>query len=647
MAVAWSLAIVSPFFRRVLALCGIAIFGLLLQWSDRAQRIIEPVEHVLYDHVRRFLAVDKADDRILIVDIDEESLARVGPWPWPRFLIADLIERLLVDYDAKSVGLDIIFPSRSEDRHGGDKRLAALGEHWPVVFAQAFDFALREQPLQTGVPLLHGTTNLLELAGPPRAATGFVANHEGLSMVRCVGNIGIRPDDDGRIRQVPLVVEWQGLKNLLLPLEMLRCSAQSAQSVPERSAPPMSPALDAASWKVPFDRKWEAYTVTSASDILAGNAPAELLRGRWVLIGSSALGLNDRASTPLSATAAGVMVHAAVLSSLLDWKESQLSVWRVEGRWLASAWTLATLALLAWLMSNYRAWIVIPAVIAMVLLWLTLAMWWLQHQLQFSIAAPLLAYAVVMLMIPLEWWLNQREQSNILKLFASYVAPTVLDQILREGIDQPLVPKYTNITVLSADMENYTGHTRQSSLSEAARLTREFLQCLTEPVLRLEGTLDKYTGDGLVAFWGAPIQCEDHTTRAIEAGRQVVNHVKQWNEGRAQRGQPPVRVRVGIETGSVLVGDLGTAFRSTYTAVGNCINLASKMQAAARDKPTDLVIGPAAASAASRIRADIVPLCMETLPGATGPVMLWTIRELLTSSIDERTRDQVAPASPT
>ena len=253
-----------------------------------------------------------------------------------------------------------------------------------------------------------------------------------------------------------------------------------------------------------------------------------------------------------------------------------------------------------------------------------------------------------MMMIPLEWWINQREQSNILKLFASYVAPAVLDQILREGIDHPLVPKYMNITVLSADMENYTGHTRQSSLSEAANLTREFLQCLTEPVLRLEGTLDKYTGDGMGAFWGAPIPIKDHTTRAIEAGRQVVYRVRLWNEGRAKQGLPPVRVRVGIETGSVLVGDLGTAFRSTYTAVGNCINLASKLQASARDKPTDLIIGPSAAAAvAYSMKSDLVPLCMEVLPGTTSPVMLWTIRDLSTSSFDVDTRDQRAPVSST
>lgn len=615
-----------------MAFCLVAIFGIVLQWSGNAQRLTQPFEHVFYDHARRLLATETPDDRILIVDIDEASLGSAGPWPWPRHLVADLVERLLVEYGAKSLGLDIIFPSPSEDELNGDQRLAVLGEHWPVVFAQAFDFAQRRHSLQVGVPVLRTSLSVEGLSGAPLSATGFVANHQGLSNVRCIGNIGIHPDDDGRIRRVPLLVEWQGRTSQLLPLEMLSCAEGRDASIPGFSRWPESPALNAASWVVPFERKWAAYTVVSAQDILSGAAPKDLLRGRWVLIGSSALGLNDRASTPLSASTAGVMVHAAVLTSLLDWQAGRMQVWPVSGQWLATAWILMTLPLLAWLMSHFRAWIMLPAVFVLALSWLTLAMWWLQHQLQFSIASPLLAYALIMLMIPLEWWLNQREQSHILRLFASYVAPTVLDQILRSGIQRPLEPKYTDITVLSADMENYTGLTSQSSLQDAATLTREFLQCLTEPVLRLEGTLDKYTGDGLVAFWGAPIPCKDHTMRAVEAGRQVVNGVRLWNEGRVRRGLPPARVRVGIETGSVLVGDLGTEFRSTYTAVGDCINLASKLQALARNTRTDLVIGPAAAAAVGTIRTDMIPFAMEMLPGKNGADILWTIRGLPSSS---------------
>ncbi len=618
----------------------------MLQWSDRAQKLIEPLEHVLSDHARRVLATDVLDDRILIVDIDEASLGSIGPWPWPRHRIADLVEALLDTYGARAVGLDIVFPSPAPDSQAGDQRLAALGEHGPVVFAQAFDFAQRERPLQTGVPVFARSPGGIVLSGRPMPSTGFVANHQGLSKARCVGNIGILPDEDGRIRRVPLEVEWQGQSSRLLPLEMLSCVSNGEISLLSKSTTAERRVLDAASWVVPFPRQWSAYTVVSARDILSGDAPANRLRGRWVLVGSSALGLNDRASTPLSASTAGVMVHAAALTSLLDWKDGQPPAWYISGHWLATVWILVTLPLLAWSMSRFRAWIVLPAIFALALMWQGLTLLWLQHQLQFIIVSPLIAYALVMLMIPLEWWLIQREQSQILRLFAAYVAPTVLQQMLREGIQRPLEPRYSEITVISADMQNYTGLTSQSSLQEAASLTREFLQCLTEPVLQQGGTLDKYTGDGLVAFWGAPLPCADHTLRAIEAGRQMVLSVRLWNEGRVRLGLPAVRVRVGIETGSVLVGDLGTEFRSTYTAVGDCINLASKLQGAARHLATDLVIGPMAAMVGTK-RGDLIFIATEQLPGKKEPVNLWTIEGLPSSipSIHSREKPVLPVAS--
>ena len=609
---------------------AIALLAIALQWSDRAKAVIEPAEHIVTDAARQWLASDVPENRILIVDIDEASLSSGGPWPWPRHRLADLVERLLGMYGAKAVGLDIIFPSPAHDAQAGDLRLAALGQYAPVVFAQAFDFAPREAQLQTGVPVFSRFPSVTPaLSEQPAIATGFLANHAGLSQSRCVGNIGLSPDRDGRIRRVPLEVVWEGGKSLLLPLAMLGCARMATVSLPVQNAGNFPP-LRAASWEVPYVRQWASYTVVSAQDILSGAAPADLVGGRWILVGSSALGLNDRAATPLSSSVAGVMVHAAVLTSLLDLEEGRSPLWQVDGRWLSTLWIIATMVLLGWAIHRVRAWIVLPAIFSLVAAWLLLALWWLQHQLQFSTMSPLLAYGAVMLMVPLEWWLLQREQGQILRSFATYVAPTVLQQMLHQGIEHPLEPKYADITVVSADMQNYTGLTSRSSLQEAASLTREFLHCLTEPVLEQGGTLDKYTGDGLVAFWGAPLPSAEHTARAIEAAKQMVLRVGRWNEARVRQGLPPARVRVGIEAGPVLVGDLGTAFRSTYTAVGDCINLASKLQAVARNLDTDLVIGPVAAQAGGTMH-DLVPIGNERLPGKSEPALLWTIRGLPSS----------------
>lgn len=254
--------------------------------------------------------------------------------------------------------------------------------------------------------------------------------------------------------------------------------------------------------------------------------------------------------------------------------------------------------------------------------WITVAAWLMRQQLGVHVISPILAHGILFFMVPLEWWLTQRDQGRLLRTFANYVAPPVLRQMLRQGIEQPLVPRYCEITVLSADMQNYSGLTTQGSLEDAAQLTREFLQCLTDPLLHQQGTLDKYTGDGLVAFWGAPVPMRDHADMAIQAGGQMVERIRQWNLQRCQQGKPMARVRIGIESGTALVGDLGTSFRSTYTAVGDCINSASKLQNAAKQYNHDIIVGPEAAKRATQ--AQLVRIGMIELSGHSRPLPLHT-----------------------
>ena len=193
-----------------------------------------------------------------------------------------------------------------------------------------------------------------------------------------------------------------------------------------------------------------------------------------------------------------------------------------------------------------------------------------------------------------EWRESRRRALRLIDTFSHYVAQPVLDEILRSGLIYSLKPTLREVTVLIADMEGYTRTTSSLSLEDAAQLTKGFLDCLTRPVLAHAGTLDKYSGDGLVAFWGAPLPCPEQADRAVSAALDILSEVDGFNRERSKHGFLPVRVRIGIESGKALVGDLGTPFRSTYTAVGDCINFASRLEATARDLPTQLVIGAAA-----------------------------------------------------
>ena len=180
------------------------------------------------------------------------------------------------------------------------------------------------------------------------------------------------------------------------------------------------------------------------------------------------------------------------------------------------------------------------------------------------------------------------------------------------------------VAVLIADMEGYTQTTSSLSLEDAATLTKDFLSCLTRPVLAGRGTLDKYSGDGLVAFWGAPLDCPDQADRAVSAALNILTEVDALNASRKDEGFTAVRVRIGIESGSALVGDLGTSFRSTYTAVGDCINFASRLEAAARDLPTQLLIGSAANSRLVQHRT--ISLGQITLRGTQTTIEVFTVQ---------------------
>jgi adenylate cyclase len=161
-------------------------------------------------------------------------------------------------------------------------------------------------------------------------------------------------------------------------------------------------------------------------------------------------------------------------------------------------------------------------------------------------------------------------------------------------------------------------------MEEAAQLTRDFLDCLTRPVLAHRGTLDKFTGDGLVAFWGAPLPVEDHADQAIDAAIKMVAEVRRFSEVRQQAGLQPLRVRIGIESGPAMAGDFGTSFRSIYTAVGDSVNVAARLEQAARNYPHDIVIGEGAASRATR--HNFLFLGETLLRGKEKPTRLYTLQ---------------------
>jgi adenylate cyclase len=319
-------------------------------------------------------------------------------------------------------------------------------------------------------------------------------------------------------------------------------------------------------------------------------------------------------------------VHAAALTAQLDAREGTAPApW--PGRTLAVLFTVllalashATLARLA-------AWVNVALLAGAALLWLGLAYLMVPHDSLFSATGPLLSTLFLLAVgVPYAWQQAQRHSRRLLGTLRQYVAEAVVDELLRLNLSNPLAPARCQVTTLIADMEGYTSHVAALPVEQASQLTREFLECLTGPVLAHHGTLDKFTGDGLVAFWGAPLPVPDHADQALEAALDIVQAMRRFNAARLADGLAPIRVRIGIESGEAMAGDFGTSARSIYTAVGDSVNVASRLETAARDLPHDVVIGPGTAALARRNQ--LTGIGHTTLRGRAQDTVLYTLSAL-------------------
>jgi adenylate cyclase len=570
----------------------------------------------LRDAFLRLQVSTAPEPRILVVDIDEASLGELGPWPWPRERLAHLVEILLTRYAARGVALDILLPAASGAE--GDMRLALLAAHGPLVPAQAFDFDFagnRPQPVLDGYL---GGAIAGQAGGVP--ATGFIGNFPGLARAPHIGAIGFIPDADGALRHVPLVTRFGGKAYPALGLALVNCC----------TGRPALAVENAGLMRIPYTRDWRAYTVVSAGDILAQRIAPEGASERLVLIGSSSLGMGDRVSTPLAANRPGLGVQATILSALLDRQEGrQPAPW--PGRLIACLFALASCVACTLAFPRLSAASCVLLLGASSALWLGLAYIVAPHDPVFAPVGPLGTNLFLLAVaVPYGWQQAQRRSRHLLQTLRQYVAPAVVEQLLRSEEEDPLRPRRCDVTTLVADMEGYTSQVETLPVEAAATLTRDFLDCLTGPVIAHQGTLDKYTGDGMMAFWGAPLPQAEHADLALDAARAIQVRVDELSAGRVRQGYQPLRVRIGIESGAAMAGDFGTMFRSIYTAVGDGVNTAARLEQVARDFTHNVIIGPGTVERSRRHR--FLALGERLLRGKERATPLYTFETSLQAS---------------
>jgi adenylate cyclase len=551
--------------------------------------------------------------RIIVIDIDEKSVQAHGPWPWPRDRVAQLLQAL----DQQGVGLkivDILF----DGPQAQDPALSqALQTGAPSVVAQLFTLN-PQQTVQTGTlsGALAGLTGAGAGAGagasavncPPGTpnATGFMAPTASvLSAGLGVGHITPVVDPDGTIRRVPALICHQGQVYPALAVAALAAATGAPVQWVAPSglnSPPQN--LQIGDFRLPLDAHGHlmvsyqtpraGFISLSASDVLAGQVPANVLQGSWALIGSTAMGAGDAVPTPQGGAVGGIEVHAQLLAAALDGRTPYTPAWAAMWPWLAGAFSTLVL-LLALRLRRPGAALSIPAAAVLN----TLVVWGVhsygllaQHQV-LGWGIPLIFIALSSgCMLAAEMLRVRFERERLYNNLASYLPEGAARKVAFAGPSAQVNAERHDATVMFVDLRNFSAYCENRSPEEAATVLHLFYTTIDRIVSQHGGVIEQMVGDSIMAVWNGSTPCADHAQKATGAAEEI------WREGVAQlpkvasRQTPPLDLGLGIESGEVMIGSFGPAHRRVHTVLGDTVTMAARLENLTAELAYPILLGP-------------------------------------------------------
>lgn len=547
----------------------------------------------------RAFPAQAVERRMVVVDIDEASLAEIGPWPWPRERIAELV-RGLGALGANLQVFDIVF----SDARPGDDVLAKALSGAPAVLAQIL---VLEGDAAPAAGRVQGALDAPACAPPLPEARGHLGVAPGLAAA--AGHITPRIAADGAVRGVPALICYRGRAYPTLALAALLRAAELPPALTltpgaglldpdwrlgHAGLPGMYIPLDArGDWRVSYRLARSAFASVSAADVIKGRAPAELIRGAWVLVGATAFGIADAVPTALGGAVSGVEVHAQLIAALLDGRSPYTPRGALGLQAVAAGAAIALLLLLAGPRGR-RAVVILPlAGVALAGLAFALQGALLlgsQIWLGGSLPAACALFAGLALAIA-EHAATRRERELVYRNLSSYLPAAAAAEIAYRAPLGVIDARREQIVALYADLRNFSAWCEKRPPEEAATILHLFFGAIARIVEEEGGIVQEYAGDAVLAVWpgSAP-----NIARALAAARRVVADV-----GAALPAPPedlePLAVGVGIEHGRVLVGSFGPAARRNYTALGEPITVAIRLQALTAELAEPVLLGPSAA----------------------------------------------------
>jgi adenylate cyclase len=607
--------------------------------------LAQTLDNIIYDAKLRFSMPQTLDPRIVIVDVDEKSLSEIGRWPWSRNKLAALTNELFLNQNIALLGFDLVFAEA--DTSSGLQQFKQLAEKelstnkqfltqykilepsldFDAQFAQSLQhknvvlsyyFTSDRQARTSGSLPLPVITQKSLLNAPFRTTVwdGFGSSIDTIAAAAPhAGFFNAIADDDGVVRSIPLLASYKGDYYESLALALYRATLNFPSVIPVYTSTDATNSIesiklsnaanntqsktikvdDRAAVLVPYRGlggvTGGSFQYISAADVLNKRIGAQELSGKIILIGSSAPGLQDLRITPVGQTYPGVETHANLLSSMLDGKSIvtpdyaigvEVSLLLLVG--LALAFLLPTLTAVRALGFSFAT-LLLPLVLNLYLF----AAYGMVFPLASLILLSLFAY---MLNMSYGYFVESKAKRELTKLFGSYVPSQLVDEMLLEPSNHTMKATNKELTVMFCDLRGFTKLAENMEPTQLQHMLNDIFGRFTQLIVSRRGTVDKYMGDSVMAFWGAPVGMSNHAELAVLTALDITKAIKQINQKHSVNVLPVVKIGIGINTGMMCVGDMGSFMRRSYTVVGDAVNIASRLESLTKKYEVSILAGP-------------------------------------------------------
>ncbi|GAA6205365.1 adenylate/guanylate cyclase domain-containing protein [Thalassotalea sp. SU-HH00458] len=599
------------------------------------QELFQRIEGILYD-IRLLATLPETprqfDENVIIIDIDEKSLAEQGRYPWSRSKISQLVDNLMAN-GVVVVAFDIVFPEPEDNPvdviTDKNKQLTPQFLKEIITLKQSVDADLQLSNSITNAEVVLGMMFDDENASNSQTTerTDSIASHvnweipvDGVSDIaqynKVLKNIDVLsqnasgsgfinsvPESDGFIRKASLVINYQGKLYPSLALEAARVYTLSDHINTESELNNRNYWLQSLSFgdhKIPTNEKGQvlipfkggqkSFEYISATDVIENRVPAEKLEGSVAFVGTSAIGLADLRATSVGIQYPGVEVHANVFEGLMHPEiipvEPDIT--------LAIQFILLFITglVLSILMNNQGPMRIFYICFAALIIHLALnwSLW-----LFFKVSLPQSQLLLVIIWLTLYFgsvgfFLENYRRKHIKGVFDQYVPPAYIDKLLATGKGISLTPERRVMSVLFADIRDFTQLSENFTPDELSEFINEYLSENTRIIFEKQGTIDKYVGDMVMAFWNAPLDDDQHEIHAVDTALAMIATTQAMSKKFKERGWPAINIGVGVSTGDMIVGDMGSTYRKAYTVLGDEVNLGSRIESLTKFYGVSLLI---------------------------------------------------------